>query len=72
MTLLDSDIIADRQPDGRYIIRRWNADDRRLIAIVGHTDTYDEAEMRRRLDELRSTGDAYVREREDILRLIQP
>ena len=68
----DGDIVADRRDDGSYIIRRWRASDGALLPVAGHDDSYDEEEMYRRLNRLRSTGDTYVREQPTTTRLIQP
>lgn len=68
----DNDIVADRRPDGSYVIRRWRASDGRLESIEGHEDFYDEEEMYRRLNRLRSSGDTYVRDESTSARLIQP
>ncbi len=68
----DNDIVAEPQEDGRFIIRRWSASDNKLMPVEGHEDSYEEAEMYRRLGELRPTGDTYVRERSGLLRLVQP
>lgn len=68
----NNDIIADRRPDGRYVIRRWQASDGRLLPIEGHEDFYDEEEVYRRLNVLRPTGDTYIREKPTEARLIQP
>jgi hypothetical protein len=68
----DNDIVADRRPDGRYVIRRWRASDGRLLPIEGHEDFYDEEEVYRRLNRLRSSGDTYVRDEPTVARLIQP
>jgi hypothetical protein len=68
----DNDIIADRRPDGRYVIRRWRASDGRLELIEGHEDVYDEEEMYRRLNKLRASGDTYVRDEPTHARLIEP
>jgi hypothetical protein len=68
----DGDIVADRRDDGRYIIRRWRASDGALRPVDGHDEPVDEEEMYRRLNQLRSTGDTYVREPPAQLRLIQP
>ncbi len=68
--MLDRDIVAEPQADGRYKIRRWQADDGRLMPIDGHDDLYDEEEMYRRLNQLRATGDTYVRDSPMVLRLI--
>jgi hypothetical protein len=68
----DNDIIAERRPDGTYVIRRWRAADNRLVSIDGHEEFYDEEEMYRRLNQLRPTGDTYVRENPSEARLIQP
>jgi hypothetical protein len=70
--MLDGDIVAEPQSDGRYKIRRWHTDTGRLIPIEGHDDFYDEEEMYRRLNRLRATGDTYVRDSPMVLRLIQP
>ena len=70
--MLDQDIVADVQSDGRYKIRRWQASDRQLIPIEGHEELYDEEEMYRRLNQLRATGDTYVRASPSVLRLVQP
>jgi len=55
--MLDRDVVAERQRDGVYRIRRWHASDGRLLPIPGHEDLYDEEEMYRRLNQLRWTGD---------------
>jgi hypothetical protein len=68
----DGDIVADRRDDGSYVIRRWRATDGALLPIDGHEEPYDEEEMYRRLNLLRSTGDTYVRESPTGARLIQP
>ena len=68
--LQDHDIVADRQPDGRYVIREWV--NGRLTPIRGYSPMYQETEMYRCLDELRSHGDTYMRESPDILLLVQP
>lgn len=68
----NGDIIADRRDDGRYIIRRWRAIDGALLPVDGHDECYDEEEMYRRLNSLRSTGDTYVRDQPTTVRLIQP
>ncbi len=68
----DSDIVADRRDDGRYVIRRWRAIDGALLPIDGQDESYDEEEMYRRLNLLRSTGDTCVREQPTTARLIQP
>lgn len=68
----DNDVVADRQADGTYRIRRWHARDGALLPIPGHEGTYDEAEMYRRLDDLRSTGDTWVRDTPTGARLVQP
>jgi hypothetical protein len=66
----DHDIVAERLPDGRYVIRRWEAATHRLVEVEGSRASYDEAEMYRRLDELRAGGDTYIRDRPDVLRLV--
>jgi len=68
----DNDIVADRLADGRYTIRRWREADGALLPIHGHDDLYDEEDMYRRLNQLRSTGDTYVRETRAGARLVQP
>jgi hypothetical protein len=68
----DNDVVADRQADGRYVIRRWRGADGRLLLIDGHEDRYDEEEMYRRLNVLRRTGATWVRERPTDARLVQP
>jgi len=68
----DGDIVADRRDDGSCIIRRWRASDGALLPVAGHDESYDEEEMYRRLNRLRSTGDTYVREQPTTARLIQP
>ena len=68
----DNDIVADRLADGRYKIRRWREADGALLPIHGHDDLYDEEDMYRRLNQLRSTGDTYVRETRAGARLVQP
>jgi hypothetical protein len=68
----DNDIVADRRSDGRYTIRRWRASDGRLLPIDGHEDLYDEEEMYRRLNQLRASGDTYVRDTPTDARLLQP
>ena len=68
----DGDIIADRRDDGRYMIRRWRESDGALLPVDGHDEAYDEEEMYRRLNVLRSTGDTYVRDQPATARLIQP
>jgi hypothetical protein len=68
----NNDIVADRRPDGLYVIRRWRASDGRLLPIDGHEDLYDEEEMFRRLNLLRRTGDTYVRDTPTDARLVQP
>lgn len=70
--MLDGDIVADRRDDGSYIIRRWRASDGALLQIDGHEESYDEEEMYRRLNQLRPTGDTYVRDEPTSARLIQP
>ena len=45
----DNDVVAERQSDGRYRIRRWRKADETLYPIPGHEDLYDESEMARRL-----------------------
>jgi hypothetical protein len=67
----DNDVVADRRPDGRYVIRRWRAADGTLLLIDGHEDLYDEEEMYRRLNRLRASGDTYVRDTPTEVRLIQ-
>jgi hypothetical protein len=69
--MVNGDIVAEPQSDGRYKIRRWHADGR-LMPIEGHDDLYDEEEMYRRLNRLRATGDTYVRDSPMVVRLIQP
>jgi hypothetical protein len=68
----DGDIVADRQSDGLYRIRRWRAADGSLQAIDGHEELYDEEDMYRRLNRLRRTGETYVRDKPWMARLIQP
>lgn len=68
----DNDIVADRLTDGRYKIRRWREADGALLPIHGHDDIYDEEEMYRRLNQLRPTGDTYVRDTPTSARLVQP
>ena len=68
----DGDIVADRRNDGSYTIRRWRASDGALLPIHEHDESYDEEEMYRRLNLLRSTGDTYVRDQPTTARLIQP
>jgi hypothetical protein len=67
----DNDVVADRLGDGRYKIRRWKGDGA-LLLIQGHEDIYDEEEMYRRLNQLRSTGDTYVRDSPTSARRVQP
>lgn len=68
----NGDIVADRRTDGNYIIRRWRSSDGALQPIEGHDEPYDEEEMYRRLNVLRSTGDTYVRDTPTSARLIEP
>jgi hypothetical protein len=68
----NNDIVADRLTDGRYKIRRWRQADGALLPIEGHEDIYDEEEMYRRLNQLRRTGDTYVRDTASAARLVQP
>ncbi len=70
--MLDNDIVADRQSDGRYIIRRWRASDGRLLFVDGCEESFDEEEMYRQLNVLRKSGDTYVREQPTVARLVQP
>ena len=68
----DNDIVADRMEDGRYKIRRWRSADGALLPIDEHDGRYDEEEMYRRLNQLRKTGDTYVRDTPASARLVQP
>ena len=68
----DNDIVADRLADGRYTIRRWREADGALLPIHGHDDLYDQEDMNRRLNQLRSTGDTYMRDTRAGARLVQP
>jgi hypothetical protein len=68
----DNAIVAERRPDGCYVIRRWRASDGTLLPVEGHEDRYDEEEMYRRLNRLRSTGDTYVRDTPTEARLVEP
>jgi hypothetical protein len=70
----DNDIVAVRQPNGRYQILRWDELEGQMRQIPGHEDLYDEFDMYRRLKQLRSSGDTYVAEwsdRPDVLRLVE-
>ena len=70
----DHDIVAVRQPDGRYQILRWDELAGQMLQIPDHGDLYDELEMYRRLKQLRSSGDTYVADwpnRPDVLRLVE-
>lgn len=68
----DNDVVAERQSDGRYRIRRWRKADQTLHPIPGHEELYDESEMSRRLEILRTSGDTYVRDTSHSMRLVQP
>jgi hypothetical protein len=60
----NNDVAAIRQPDGRYIIRRWIDHRRDRWAFVdGHTGTFKEADMLSRLSELRLTSDTWILDR---------
>ena len=69
-TLLENDIIAKRQNDGRYRIYRWSA--RSLVPEPGYDGLYDESEMLRHLTALRPSGDTWVSEGNDVAQLIDP
>ena len=68
----NNDVVADRQPNGQYCIRRWREVDGFLLPISGYESLYSETELYRHLDELRPTGDTYVRDSPHSLRLVQP
>lgn len=68
----DNDVVAERQSDGRYQIRRWRRSDGALLPIQGHDGLYDESEVYRRLEALRPTGDTYIRDSPGSWRLVQP
>ncbi|HEY7441349.1 MAG TPA: hypothetical protein VH701_02930 [Vicinamibacterales bacterium] len=69
----DQDIVAVRQPNGRYQILRWDELAGQMRQIEGHEDLYDEFEMYRRLKQLSFSGDTYVADwpnRPEVLRLV--
>lgn len=68
----NNDVVAERQADGRYRIRRWRESDQTLFPIPGHDELYEEADMYLRLNQLRASGDTYVRDTPHSARLIQP
>ena len=69
----DKDIVAIRQPDGRYILRRWmlaqNVEE--WSFIEGYGDTYDEAQTLQVLNQLRVTGDTWILDRPRQPRLVE-
>ena len=69
--MLDDDIVAIRQPDGRYIIRRWQRRVEHYESLDGHDASYDEADAMRRLRELRSIADTWVVHPPDAPRLVE-
>jgi hypothetical protein len=71
MTKLNNDVVAVHLASGRYRIHRWRVADDALLPIAGYEETYEEAEMLRRLTDLRSEGDTWVREQNGTERLIE-
>jgi hypothetical protein len=61
----DYDIVADRQMDDRFIIRRWIRG--QLVKIDGYDGLYTESEMLGLLDELRPSGETWVRDSPEAL-----
>jgi hypothetical protein len=70
-SLHDNDIVAERAPGGRYVIRRWS--DGVRVSVPGYEGTYDEVEVHILLNRLRSKGegDTWIEEAPSQLRLIQ-
>lgn len=69
---LDGDFVGERKENGLYRVGRWNADSRTLIPVPGCEDECDEAELLRRFDALRPTGDTWIQEVNGLLLLVQP
>jgi hypothetical protein len=61
----DYDIVADRQMDDRFTIRRWIRG--QLVKIDGYDGLYTESEMLGLLDELRPSGETWVRDSPEAL-----
>jgi hypothetical protein len=61
----DYDIVADRQMDDRFTIRRWIRG--QFVRIDGYDGLYTEPEMLQRLDELRPSGETWVRDSPEAL-----
>lgn len=59
-TVEDLSIIALKQADGRYILRRWSEHQGMLLVIPGHDGRYLEPDLHRQLDGLRLTGKTYI------------
>lgn len=70
--LLDGDFVGEWRPGGLYRIRVWNAARKMFAPVPGHEEEYDEVELLRRFDALRSSGDTWIQDGNEILRLIQP
>ena len=69
----DYDVVADRQMDDRFTIRRWIRGE--LKVIDGYDGLYTESEMFQLLRELRPSGDTWVRDspvaQPNIFRLVE-
>jgi hypothetical protein len=52
------DVVAQRQPDGQFVMRRYEAGS--LRPIPGYGNLYDEIAMYRALKELRTVDDASI------------
>ena len=65
----DLDIVAAKQKDGLWLIRRWSEFQHDLVEIPGHDGRYTEGEMHRCLEYLRLTGKTFLHD-ETGLRLI--
>jgi hypothetical protein len=60
VSIQDYDIVADRQADDRFTIRRWVRGE--LKIIDAYDGLYSESEMLQRLAELRPSGSTWIRD----------
>jgi len=67
--LLEHDFVAGRQTGGQYRIFQFIS--QQLVPVSGHDGLYDEIEVRRRFDLLRPVGDCWIKDRGELLRLIE-
>jgi hypothetical protein len=54
----ENDYLAVRQQNGLFKILRLTGGER--VPVRGHEDEYDEAEVRRRLTQLRASGNCWI------------